>query len=90
MDLPPLYDPLTKPMRGNNYLADAWRDWFATFIQTLTTYLSSNGIFLPNLTTAQRDALQSPANGQMIYNIDSAVQAPQVFQNGAWKTFTTS
>lgn len=88
MDLPPLYDPLTKPMRGNNYLSDAWRDWFATFIQTLTTYLSSNGIFLPQLSSAQRDDLENPQFGQMIYN--TTLGTAQYYKPGspnAWVSF---
>lgn len=86
IDQPPLYDNLTKIRLDK--MSDIWVDWFATFYQTLTTYLSQNGIFVPLLTTSERDALQSPQNGQMIYN--TTIEAPQIFQNNMWKTFTTS
>jgi hypothetical protein len=86
IDTPPLYDILTKLKVDK--MSDVWVDWFATFYQTLIEYLSQNGIFVPKLTAAQRNAIQTPVEGQMIYNTD--IPAPQIFQNGAWKTFTTT
>jgi hypothetical protein len=85
IDGPPVYDPLT---RDHDYLSDIWMTWFTTFIGTVTDYLSQNGIFIPQLTTTQRDALQSPVDGQIIYN--STVPSFQVRLNGAWKTITVS
>lgn len=82
----PLYDQLTREKA--DYMSDIWTNYMGTFFQTLISYLSSHGIFIPVLTTAQRGLIQSPQNGQMIYN--SSTNAPQIFQNGAWKTFTTS
>ncbi len=61
----PTYDPLVK---NDIYLSDVWGDFMATFIQSLREYLSQNGIFVPRLTTAQRDALRNVVNGQLIYN----------------------
>jgi hypothetical protein len=86
IDLPPLYDLLTKSKPDK--MSDIWVDWFGTFYQTLISYLSQSGIFIPQLTSAQIAALVNPANGQMVYN--TTTQAPQVYQNGAWKTYTTS
>lgn len=82
----PTYDPLIKT--GTNKMSDVWVDFMSTFYMNLIGYLTQNGILLPQLTTAQRNALQSPQNGQMIYN--TTVNAPQIFQAGAWKTFTTT
>lgn len=62
----PLYDPLLKS--DTNKMSDLWVSAMATFMQTLTGYLSQNGIFVPQVTTAQRDALQNVINGQLIYN----------------------
>lgn len=94
IDEPPVYDVFTK---NKDYVSDVWRAWFTTFFQTLTNYINQNGIFLPQLTTAQRDALNNPAGGQMIYNIDTGVNAVQVFiitsaspYQGTWKTVTVS
>jgi hypothetical protein len=84
-DLPPVYDPL---LRGKKeYMAQAWISYYASFIDTLSSYLSTYGIFLPKLTTAQRNQIQSPQEGQVIYN--TTLLAPQIFQTGVWKTFTT-
>lgn len=85
IDLPPLYDPLVKEKGGKLYWADMQRDWMATFVQTLISYLTSGGIILPQLTTAQRDALQSPRKGQMIYN--TTIDSAQYFKAGTWTSF---
>ncbi len=101
IDLPPVYDILAKGVNGKIYWADSQRDWMATFVQTLIGYLTSSGILIPRLTTAQRDALQSPQEGQLIYNIDATPGPPrtaqlQVWQIkapatvGAWFTITTT
>lgn len=82
----PLYDPLVK--EGTNKMSDVWVDFMSTFYMNLISYLTQAGILLPKLTTVQRDALQGTQDGQMIYN--TTTNAPQIFQNGAWKTFTTT
>ncbi len=91
-DLPPVYDPLTKQVNGKLYWADMQKDWMATFVQTIITYLTSGGIFLPKLTTAQRDDLDSPQNGQMIYN--TTTDEFQIWQTKAgiaiWRVVTTT
>jgi hypothetical protein len=76
----PIYDPVIK--KGTDRLSDMWVAFMATFIQTLTGYLSQNGIFVPPLTTAQRDALQNVINGQIIYN--TTLNKFQGYENGAW------
>lgn len=76
----PTYDPVTKgqPL----YLSNIWSDFMATFVQSLQEYLSMNGIFMPRITTAERDALQNVINGQMIYN--TTLNKFQGRENGAW------
>lgn len=76
----PLYDPLIK--KGTLSMADIWVSSMATFIQTLTGYLSQNGMFVPPLTTAQRDDLQNVINGQLIYN--TTTNKFQGRENGVW------
>lgn len=78
----PVYDPIVKK---GMLLSDIWMDSLATFFQTLITYLSSGGIFLPQLTSDQRDALQSPINGQMIYN--TTLDSAQYYKGGVWTSF---
>lgn len=81
----PLYDPLIKSDdkgRFTNKMSDIWVSFMATFIQTLTGYLSQNGIFVPRLTTAQRDDLQNVIGGQLIYN--TSLEKFQGYENGAW------
>lgn len=82
----PVYDPVTK-IRPD-LLSDIWADALATFIQTLSGYLTQYGILPPNLTTAQRDEIQAPQNGQWIYNV--TVDAPQFWQEStmSWRTVT--
>lgn len=96
IDLPPVEDPVTK--RSRDFLSDNWRDYISTLIDTLSLYLSQFGIFIPKITTAQRDSIQDPQEGQMIYNIDAIPGPPrtgelQVWQVkadvGAWRTVTT-
>lgn len=82
----PLYDDLIK--KGTSEMSDIWVNSMSTFYQNLIGYLTQNGIILPNLTTAQRDAISSPGNGQTIYN--TTVDAPQFWQSSSssWRTVT--
>ncbi len=64
----PTYDPVIK---DEIYLSNIWSDFMATFVESLQGYLSQNGIFVPSITLAQRDAIQTPVEGQMIYVSDS-------------------
>jgi len=76
----PTYDPLIK--EGSTYMSNVWSDFLATFMQTLQGYLSQNGIFVPRLTTVQRDALRNVMNGQLIYN--TTLEKFQGREAGAW------
>lgn len=80
IDLPPVYDPLTK--MKTDYLSDIWVSYVSTLIDTLGEYLSQFGIFMPQVTTAQRDSIQNPQNGQMIYN--TSIGSAQYFKAGTW------
>ena len=85
-DLLPLYDPILK--NKQDILSDVWVGSLATMMDTLISYLGQFGFKLPNLTTTQRDEIQSPENGQLIYNI--TVDAPQFYQNSttSWRTIS--
>lgn len=86
----PVYDPLTM---DDEYMSDIWIAALATFIQTLTEYLSQNGIFTPLLNTDQRDEIQSPQLGQLIYNTTTnELQVWQVKPPAAadWHVITTT
>lgn len=83
LDLLPLYDAITQ--KSKDHLSYVWRDAMATYHQTLISYLTQFGIFLPQLTTAQRDSIQSPVNGQMIYN--TTLNTAQYFKAGIWASF---
>ncbi len=96
-DSPPLYDGILNT--HNLYFSDIWIGYWTNFIQTLISYLTQFGIFLPQLTTAERNSITTPVEGQLIYNIDATVGPPrtaeiQVWQVkagvGAWRTFTTT
>ncbi len=81
-DAPLIYDPVTQK---GDLLADEWSSWFSTFYDTLNSYLTEGGIFLPQLTTAQRDALINVQNGQTIYN--TTLNSAQYFKNGTWASY---
>lgn len=72
--------------RHNLQMSDIWSDFMGTFFENLTGYLSQYGIFLPPVTTEQRDSIQSPQEGQTIYN--STLKRAQIFQDGTWTTYT--
>lgn len=81
----PLYDDLVK--RGSALMSDIWVDAMATFYQNLTDYLTQNGIMPPELTTTQRNAIVSPRNGQMIYNITADTMQYYKVSSGTWISF---
>lgn len=88
IDIPPIYDYLTKDKDGKNkdYMSNIWCDYWATLYQTMSAYITSFGIIFPNLTQADIDSIQQPLVGQMIYN--TSIDAPQIYTSTGWKTFT--
>ena len=97
LDDPPIYDRFVS--QDGKHMSSVFQDWMAANFETMIGYLSQYGIFIPIVTTAQRDSIQSPVEGQMIYNVDAVVGPPrtaaiQVWQVkadvGAWYTFTTT
>lgn len=82
----PIYDPIIK--NGTYSLSNVWIDFFSTFMQSLQGYLSQNGIFLPQLTQNEINALPIPTvgkplgnfintSGQMVF--DTTNNVPRVF-----------
>jgi len=75
------YDPL---IRGKNEkMSEVWVANFSAFIQTLQGYLTQFGILVPRLTTTQRNSIQSPVDGQIIYN--TTLNKFQGFEANTWK-----
>lgn len=60
----PTYDPVIK---DDVYLSNVWSDFMSTFVESLREYLSQTGMFVSVLTLEQRDNIQFPIEGQMIY-----------------------
>lgn len=81
IDQLPYYDPLLKN-DDTLKMSEVWIAEMSTFIETLNGYLSDFGIFAPQLTTDQRNTIQSPVNGQIIYN--TTLNKFQGFENGVW------
>ncbi len=80
----PLYDPLVKD-DDSRKMSNVWTDFMGAFYMNLIGYLTQNGIMFPKLTTAQRDAIHSPVNGQVIYN--TTIDSAQYFKAGSWTSF---
>ncbi len=74
------YDDLVK--RSTLKMSDEWISQMSSFIDTLNEYLTPFGIIAPRITTEQRDSIQSPINGQLIYN--TTVDKFQGREAGAW------
>lgn len=45
---------------------------------------TTRALLLPRMTTAQRDAIEVPFNGMLIYNIDVGQQKVNTYSNGGW------
>lgn len=79
----PTYDPVVK---NQVYLSNVWSDFMATFVESLQGYLSSSGMFIPSLTLAQRDSIQSPVEGQLIYVSNANTPAtPRTAEVQVWQ-----
>lgn len=83
------YDPLVKS--DTLKMSEQWIAQLSSLIDTLNGYLTLFGIFAPQLTTTQRDSIQSPVLGQLIYN--TTTNELQVYQSkagtAAWRAITT-
>ncbi|SRR5579872_1859793 len=93
----PVYDPLVK--NDGVHMSDVWTSFISTFYMSLIGYLTQYGILLPVVTTAQMASIQSPQEGQLIYNVDATPGTPRTAQLkvwqvksdvGAWRTITTT
>lgn len=74
------YDPLINGKKDK--MSEDWIANMSAFIQTLQGYLSQFGMFVPQITTSQRNSIQSPLNGTIIYN--TTTNKFQGRENGAW------
>jgi hypothetical protein len=83
------YDPLVNP--HSRKMSEEWISQMSSFIDVLNDYLTPFGILTPQVTTEQRDSIQSPVLGQLIYN--TTTNELQVYQiktgTAAWRAITT-
>ena len=79
----PTYDPIIK---NHIYLSNVWADFMATFVETLQGYLGSYGTFIPIVPLADRNLIQEPQEGQMIYVPEGNIPAsPRTAQLQMWQ-----
>lgn len=52
----PVYDPIVK----GPYLTPLWQSFVATFYETLISYLTPYGVFLPQLSTTDKSEFRAP------------------------------
>lgn len=74
------YDPLVKP--NSLKMSEEWISQISSFIDVLIEYLQPYGIMVPQVTTDERNTIQSPINGQIIYN--TTLNKFQGFEAGVW------
>lgn len=83
----PINDPLVK--NGTNKMSDIWVGSISGFYMNLIGYLTQYGMLLPQLTTEERDEIQDPQSGQMIFN--TTLNTGQYFKIiasvGTWVNF---
>lgn len=84
IDGAPVYDAITE----NDHLSPTWRNWFASLIDTITAYLSPYGIFIPKMSTTDRDTIQTPQTGQLIFN--TTTDTLQIYLSTGWENVTTA
>lgn len=82
----PIGDAILK--KDTLFISAIWASAFEYFYQNLVEYMNESGIFLPNLDQDQINDLQSPGNGQMLYN--TTADAPQFYQvsSNSWRTIS--
>lgn len=79
----PTYDIVIK---DDKYLSNVWSDFIATFVESLREYLSANGVFISSITLSQRNAIQNPQEGQMVYVSNANTPAsPRTAQLQIWQ-----
>lgn len=76
----PYYDPLVKGK--DEKMSEVWIAAFSAFIETMNGYITPFGFLTPQLSTVQRDSIQSPVNGQIIYN--TTTNKFQGRENNVW------
>ena len=64
-------------------MSEEWISQISSFIDTLNDYLTPFGNLVPRITTDQRNSIQSPVNGQLIYN--TTLEKFQGFEANTWK-----
>lgn len=82
----PVYDDLVSPKSLK--MSDVWVNFMGTFFENLTSYLTSQGIFIPELNQQQVNQLTNATQARIFYN--TTIGKYQCFENGILKTFTTS
>jgi len=86
-DIPPIYDPIAN---SNGDLSPIWMSWISAFYETLVSFLTEVGIYIPEITEAERDTIVAPVLRQGLMIINTDLDLPQIYLGGSWKTVTVT
>ncbi len=82
---PPIYNRM---LDEQGRVSGEWQKWFNSMHEATRSYLDPNGVYIPQLTTAERDAIPNPDEGLQIYNKDEL--EGQIRQNAMWRRIVTN
>lgn len=83
----PIHEPIVDK---NGYITGSWRQILPQLANFISEHVSQLGHFTPNITTSERNQIQSPKNGTVVEDTDLDSTLIYKASSGTWKTFTVT